>query len=329
MIDPTNIILKDAIDQSATDIHFHPELNEVKIHFRITGQRVFYKTILLAKYKLILSYCKYNGKLDIGESRLPQQGVMNYKQDSSHYSLRISTLPIHSTESLAIRILPQENIQSLKELFLFPNQFSHVNSWLNNKSGIILFTGPTGSGKTTTLYAMLKNYIKDYNYQTITLEDPIEKKLEHALQVQINPGSGLSYDAGLKAALRHDPDIIMVGEIRDRSTAEFVFRAAYTGHLVLTTLHAKDTLGTILRLLEMGIKKLELEQNLIAIASIELLPLQMQKYTKQRAAILELLEGKNLFNAINHKEVSFQTDNFRKLRRKAFAYGYINEDSCY
>ncbi|KAB8128492.1 competence protein [Gracilibacillus oryzae] len=319
----------DAIDQSASDIHFQPQQEFVEVHLRIQGQRIHYKEIPTAKYKLILAYFKYTGKLDIGESRLPQQGVISYKQADLLYTLRISTLPTNNTESLSIRILPQESTQSLHELFLFPNQFSQVKKWLNNKTGVILLTGPTGSGKTTTLYAMLKSFINEYNYHTITLEDPIEKNLENALQVQINQSSGLTYQAGLKAVLRHDPDIIMVGEIRDKATAEFVFHAAYTGHLVLTTLHAKDTHGTILRLLDMGIKKLDLQQNLIAIASLELLPLKLQKFNKQRAAIIERLEGQTLSCALTQPKLTHTTDDFQKLRRKAFAYGYISEESCY
>ncbi|SER16567.1 competence protein ComGA [Gracilibacillus ureilyticus] len=329
MKEPAHHIILDAISQSASDIHFHPTPNEVEIHFRINGQRHLYKKIALTKYKVILAYFKYTGKLDIGESRLPQQGSLSFEENKLSYSLRISTLPANSLESLAIRILPQKDIQSLHELFLFPNQFKQVRKCLKNKSGIILLTGPTGSGKTTTLYAILKSFMEDNNYQTITLEDPVEKSFAQAVQVQINPESGLTYDEGLKAALRHDPDIIMVGEIRDQSTAEFVFRAAYTGHLVLSTLHAKDTFGTILRLLDMGIKKLELEQSLLAVASLELLPLQLRKFKNQRAAIIELLEGEILSEAINKQLSPLTAIDFQKLRRKAFAYGYISEENCF
>src|SRR5699024_1228537 len=124
------------------------------------------------------------------------------------------------------------------QLFLFPNQLARMENWMTNRAGIILFTGPTGSGKTTTLYALLQATLQEKSYQTITLEDPIEKDIHDILQVQVNEKAGITYQTGLKAALRHDPDIIMVGEIRDEHTAQFAFNASLTGHLVLSTLHA-------------------------------------------------------------------------------------------
>lgn len=191
-------------------------------------------------------------------------------------------------------------------------------------------SGPTGSGKTTTLYSLLEEILQEGSYQAITLEDPIEKELHHILQVQINERAGITYQTGLKAALRHDPDILMVGEIRDKYTAQFSFEAALTGHLVLSTLHAKDAIGTIHRLLEMGIKQIELEQSLIAVASIKLLPIEIKGEVKRRAAILELLDGDRLKVALKGGDIPDKNNHihsFHYLRKKAYAYGFISEET--
>lgn len=267
--------------------------------------------------------------MDIGDTRKPQNGRSQHSESNSLYSLRFSTLPVRHTESLAIRILPQESQISLQELFLFPNQTLTLKKWLSIKSGIILFTGPTGSGKTTALYSLLEQGLKDQSYQTITLEDPIEKNLEDILQVQVNEKAGITYQTGLKAALRHDPDIIMIGEIRDSYTAKFAFKAALTGHLVLSTLHAKNAIGTIYRLEEMGISKTDIYQSLIAIAAIELLPIQMSdNIINRRAAILEILDGDVLEKVLNGGNIDQHNDfiTFEKLKRKAYAYGYLSKE---
>ncbi|GAE91220.1 late competence protein [Gracilibacillus boraciitolerans JCM 21714] len=251
----SNQILQAAIKDYASDIHFIPHERNILVYFRCNGTRIFHTSLTIPQYSIIISYYKFAGKMDIGENRLPQQGSINYQFQNQMYSLRLSTLPANHLESLAIRILPQHQVHSLHQLFLFPNQLTTIKNWLNYKTGLILLTGATGTGKTTTLYAIIKAFMADNKFQTITLEDPIEKPLENVLQVQINEKAGMTYDVGLKAALRHDPDIIMVGEIRDQATAKFAFRASNTGHLVLSTLHANNAKGTIHRLLEMGIKK--------------------------------------------------------------------------
>ncbi|MFB1050371.1 competence type IV pilus ATPase ComGA [Paraliobacillus sp. JSM ZJ581] len=318
-------ILYDALDNDASDIHFCPFSSMVKIYLRIHGERVLHNEISLNQYNRLISYFKFTAGMDIGEKRKPQNGaiIINYQKRS--IALRISSLPVHQSESLAIRLLPQNEATSLNQLFLFPYQLKQIKKWVSHRSGVILFTGPTGSGKTTTLYALLQTLLKEHSYQTITLEDPIEKEIENLLQVQVNEKSGVSYHVGLKAALRHDPDIIMVGEIRDEKTAQFVFHAAYTGHLVLSTLHAKDAFGTIYRLKEMGISQTDLRQSLIAVASLELLPILINN-TPSRAAISELLEGNLLHEAIGSQKTADHTfHTFKQLRRKAYAYGFTNK----
>lgn len=322
-------ILESAFQYSASDIHFYPIENFTKIYFRIHGSRIFYKKITKHSYDLLLAYYKFTSGMDIGNTRQPQNGTIQYSGTSGEYSLRLSTLPVNKAESLAIRILSEEENLRLDELLLFPAQLNTLKKWITHRAGLILLTGPTGSGKTTTLYALLKDIIKDYSYQTITLEDPIEKNLSHVLQVQVNEKAGITYQAGLKAALRHDPDIIMIGEIRDKYTAHFAFEAALTGHLVLSTLHAKDAVGTVYRLLEMDLDPFDLQQFLIAVAAIELIPLEINNQIIRRAAILELLEGNQLERILKGGDIK-QKDHFHSfhhLRKKALAYGFISEET--
>ncbi|WP_242705558.1 competence type IV pilus ATPase ComGA [Pontibacillus sp. ALD_SL1] len=319
-------ILSKATTQRSSDIHFCPEGDSVHIYFRIDGYRTFSSTLTRQQYTPLLSYFKFTSGMDIGETLTPQDGKSQYVSGTNSYDLRLSTLPLEETESLAIRILPQKEDLPLESLFLFPSQTTQLRKWIGRHTGIILFTGPTGSGKTTTLYALLQTLLKEQSYQTITLEDPIEQRLHDILQVQVNEKAGMDYYAGLKAALRHDPDILMLGEIRDEKTAQFAFHAAHTGHLVLSTLHAKNAYGTIYRLLEMGISKTDLEQTLIAIASQQLLPIVCPKPHKQkRTAILEMLEGRELQEALAghspYKSPSYPS--FANLRRKAYALGFI------
>lgn len=247
-------LVQKAIEQNASDIHFAPSPKYTEIYFRIHGKRTFYKTISEQKYKLLLTYYKFTSGMDIGETRRPQNGVIDLKVQQSRYFLRLSTLPVNKFESLAIRILPQEHEFTLDQLFLFPNQLHIMKQWLKNRSGLILFTGPTGSGKTTTLYALLHHFIQERSFQTITLEDPVEKEIDHLLQVQVNEKAGITYQTGLKAALRHDPDIIMIGEIRDFETAQIAVRASLTGHLVLSTLHTNSAVAAVTRLIDMGVE---------------------------------------------------------------------------
>ncbi|MYL47977.1 competence protein [Halobacillus litoralis] len=317
-------LIVSAIQQTATDIHFSPYEETASIHFRIHGNRIFHSTTPIPMYKKLLSYFKFTSGMDIGEHKRPQNGTIQHRSNQNTFDLRLSTLPITGTESLAIRILRPMDHTPLEQLFLFPYQLKKIQRWLHHRSGMILFTGPTGSGKTTTLYALLQSINSTSSFQAITLEDPIEKNLNNIIQVQVNERAGVTYDTGLKAALRHDPDLLMVGEIRDKSTAQFAFRAALSGHLVISTIHARDAHGTIHRLKEMSIKQTDIDQTMIAIASQQLISLKGAKHLPKRAAILELLEGAPLKRAIvgqtKHQQ-NFQS--FRHLRRKAYALGFV------
>ncbi|MDX8046002.1 competence type IV pilus ATPase ComGA [Gracilibacillus sp. S3-1-1] len=320
----SNNLLQAAIDANASDLHFIPHSQDIQLFFRSNGKRTLHTTLSKKQYMMMLAYYKFTGKMDIGENRIPQQGSIHYQYHDLNYSLRLSTLPANNLESLAIRILPQQNIHSLHQLCLFPEQLQTLKSWLQYQSGLLLLTGATGSGKTTTLYALLKAFTETNHYQIITLEDPIEKPIKNVLQVQINEKAGMTYDLGLKAALRHDPDIIMVGEMRDQQTAQFAIRAANTGHIVLSTLHANNAQGTIQRLLEMGIKSIDIEHSLRAVASIQLLSLHLQKQRHHRAAIFEFLNEQQIHQILKNKTFT-NAIRFKQLRRKAYAYGFSKD----
>ncbi|WP_080874604.1 competence type IV pilus ATPase ComGA [Oceanobacillus timonensis] len=311
-----------AAQQQASDIHFYPYEQETEIYFRIHGKRTFIRTILTKQYQLLRTYFKFSANMDIGESRKPQAGIMIWHFGKKDYALRISTLPHHQQETIAIRILPQNETLPLDYLFLFPNQIQQMRRWMNHEAGLILVTGATGSGKSSTLYSLLEMKMKERPCQIISLEDPIERKIKQILQVQINEKAGISYQTGLKAALRHDPDILMVGEIRDKETAHFAVEAALTGHLVLSTLHAKNAVGTIFRLKEMGIKKADLHQILIGVGALRLIPIT-RKNKRQRSAIGELIDGVPLTEAIEGTLQNLpEKQQFKNLQRKAFAYGF-------
>ena len=192
--------------------------------------------------------------LDIAERRIPQDGRMSLKLGEKWVDIRVSTLPSSHGERIVLRLLDKaDSSLDLKELGMTENMLSSYKKELKNNSGIILVTGPTGSGKTTTLYSGL-NYLNDQTRNILTVEDPIEYAIEGVGQTQVNNRVGLTFEKGLRAILRQDPDIVMVGEIRDKETADIAIQASLTGHLVLSTVHTNDSIGAITRLLDMGVE---------------------------------------------------------------------------
>lgn len=284
---------------------------------------------------------KFLAAMDIGEKRRPQSGAITINLANQVVGLRLSTLPTSYLESLVIRLIPQQNILPLEQLSLFPNTVQKLIALLKHSHGMLIFTGPTGSGKTTTLYSLLHHAHEMINRNIITLEDPIENVSEKVLQVQINEKAGITYSVGLKAVLRHDPDVIMVGEVRDAETAKIAVRAALTGHLILTTMHTRDAQGAISRLLEFGVSLLEIEQSLIGVTAQRLVELrclpcngdcafacQMTARNK-RASVYELLYGKSLAEVLRMMgdEKGKATASYRLLKDeigKAVAMGYVD-----
>lgn len=333
-------ILTYAVKFSASDVHIFPRKDDPMIQFRVENRLIPLEFLKISHLDKLISHFKFLASMDIGEKRRPQTGSFTHYYNGQAIGLRLSTLPALNSESLVIRLIPQQNILPLTQLSLFPRTAKKLMALMQHSHGLIIFTGPTGSGKTTTLYSLL-HYAKEHIQRNIiTLEDPIENQTEDAVQVQINEKAGITYSVGLKAALRHDPDIIMIGEIRDAETAKIAVRAALTGHLILTTMHTRDAEGAIYRLLEFGVSKLEIEQTLIAVTAQRLVELycplcgeHCSHYCSfnnrgKRAGIYELLHGKSLAKLLTRSEVE-RPVNWKRLKdemNKAVALGFVPPD---
>ena len=250
-----NQILLQAIQDRATDVHLEPFEDEVRVRFRIDGVLYDINVPPTIKYfhPAIVSRIKIMAGLNIVERRLPQDGRIKVKIADSELDLRVSIVPSGFGEAAHIRLLSPIFLLELEKLGLLPQDLKIIESVIKNPHGIIFVTGPTGAGKTTTLYACLSK-INSAEVNIITIEDPVEYQPPGIIQIQVLPQMGLTFAAGLRSMLRHDPDIMMVGEVRDYETAEIAIRAALTGHLVFSTLHTNDACGAITRLLDMGVE---------------------------------------------------------------------------
>ena len=249
-----NLIISDAIEKEASDIHIEPTEHVVVVRFRIDGVLQKILEIPRNSHAALVSRIKIISNLNIAETRKPQDGKAKVYLDDVDIDLRVSVLPTTYGEKIVIRILDRRKaLVSFDQLGLGEENLEKLKQCFGFKDGMILVTGPTGSGKTTTLYAAL-NQIKSVANNILTIEDPIEYMLEGINQVQVNEKAGITFATALRSFLRQDPDVILVGEIRDRETAEIAVQAALTGHLVLSTLHTNNTLATITRLMDMGIE---------------------------------------------------------------------------
>src|SRR5215218_2898328 len=247
-------VIADAVRRGASDIHFEPRSHDMRVRYRIDGVVVDTTTVPRQLVAGLVSRVKIMANLDIAEKRVPQDGRIGLSVDGRHIDLRVATLPVVRGESAVMRILDKDKVvMDLDVLGMEGSDRDRLEAALRSSNGAILVTGPTGSGKTTTLYAGL-NTVNTPDKTIITVEDPVEYELTGVKQVQVNPKAGLSFAAGLRSMVRADPDIIMVGEVRDRETAQIAIESALTGHLVLTTLHTNDAPLAAARLIEMGIQ---------------------------------------------------------------------------
>ncbi|NLM03714.1 MAG: Flp pilus assembly complex ATPase component TadA [Clostridiales bacterium] len=262
-----NTIMNQAVRTKASDIHIEPFEHYVRIRFRIDGELTEIMTPSKATHSAIVTRIKIISKLDISEKRIPQDGRVEVIIEDRPIDMRVSILPTVFGEKVVIRLLDRRNVLINKEdLGFSKHNLKLFNKIIKNPTGIILVTGPTGSGKTTTLYTLLKE-LNQINKNIITIEDPVEYRLDGINQVQVNIKAGLTFANGLRSILRQDPDIMMVGEIRDKETAQIAVRAAITGHLVLSTLHTNDTVSSISRLIDMGIAPYLLSSAVVGIVS--------------------------------------------------------------
>ncbi len=300
-----NLVLLQAIKDRASDIHFEPFENEFKMRYRIDG--VLYEMVPPPKHlgPAITSRIKVMANLDIAERRLPQDGRIELTVGGHPIDLRVSVLPTMHGESVVMRVLDRSNVElSLDRIGLRPDDYKTFEGLINRPNGIVIVTGPTGSGKTTTLYAALQT-LNDIETKILTAEDPVEYDIDGLCQVQVNPEVELTFAAALRSFLRQDPDVILVGEIRDLETAQIAVQASLTGHLVLSTLHTNDAPSSIIRLLDLGVESFLLTATIEGVVAQRLVrticPKCKEPYTPKEEELMELallpsdVEGKQLF----------------------------------
>ncbi len=260
-----NLVIGQAIRDKASDIHFEPFEHEFKIRYRIDGALYEMAPPPKALSLPILSRIKVLAALNIAERRIPQDGRIKITIGGRQVDLRVSTLPTQFGESVVLRVLDQAAVQlDITQLGMPPDVFNGIQDVVRRPNGIFIVTGPTGSGKTTTLYSGLR-IINTADLKLLTAEDPVEYEIEGIMQVPVNPLVGLTFAAALRSFLRQDPDVIMVGEIRDLETAQIAIQASLTGHLVLSTLHTNDSAGAVTRLVDMGVEPFLIASSLEAV----------------------------------------------------------------
>lgn len=280
-------IMLQAIRDRASDIHLEPEEKMLRVRFRIDGLLYEFSTLAKQIHPPLTSAIKILAEMDIAETRLPQDGSFNVKIEDRSFEIRVSTFPTIYGENVVLRILDQSTpLRKLEDLGFTPEMLINYKKLIASSHGMILVTGPTGSGKTSTLYASL-NMINSLEKNIITIEDPVEYRLNLVRQTQVNPKAGITFATGLRSILRQDPDVIMVGEIRDLETAQIAIQAALTGHLVLSTLHTNDAPEAITRLMDIG-----LEPYLISSAVIGVLAQRLVR------TICPECKNQQLFNAL-------------------------------
>lgn len=270
IVDIVNVIIVDAIKRKASDIHFDPTRGYLMVRIRIDGELQDYAKIPNMLKKNLITRIKIISGMNITETRLPQDGAIKNIIDNYNLDLRVSSLPVIDGEKIVIRILDYSmSLKGLENLGFSDSNLKKINRMISKPNGLILVTGATGTGKSTTVYALLQK-LNSKERNIITVEDPVEMKIENINQVQVLSDIGLTFSHTLRSILRQDPDIIMVGEIRDNETARIAVRASITGHLVLSTVHTNNSLTTIERLIDMEVERYLLGSALTGIISQKL-----------------------------------------------------------
>ena len=279
-----NVVLTSAVSQRASDIHIEPEAKQVRVRFRIDG--VLHEETTMPSYMIgpIASRVKVLSGMDIAESRLPQDGRFEFSSMGRSIDLRVSSFPSAYGEKIVLRILDKSAmIYKLSQIGFSEDNLEKFRKTIQKPHGIILVTGPTGSGKTTTLYSMLTE-LNSSELNIMTVEDPIEYEMDGITQAQVNVKAGLTFASALRSILRQDPDVILIGEIRDLETAEISIQSSLTGHLVFSTLHTNDAAGALTRLLDMGVEPFLISSSVEAILAQRLVRLICKKCKKEHPA---------------------------------------------
>jgi type IV pilus assembly protein PilB len=309
-----NSILSQAVREGASDIHLSPEKDRVQVRFRVDGKLREVPSPPKAMFLPIVSRIKILANLDIANTRVPQDGRFSIKMVQKEINARVSTLPTIYGENMVLRLLmTSSEIYDLERMGMSPTDIEIVGNMVKKPYGMILSTGPTGSGKSTTLYALLKT-INEPDTNIITLEDPVEYRMTNIRQVQLNQKAGMTFASGLRSILRQDPDVIMVGEIRDSETAAVAIQAAMTGHLVLSTVHTNDAAGAITRFVDMGIEPFLVSSVMVLVIAQRLVrtvcPHCVESYAPPESAIAYLgikkdtpdaryMKGRGCFNCMD------------------------------
>ena len=283
-------IIKDAIEMSASDIHFTlAEAGDVLVQLRAGNLMLPRSHIDRNFYEKMLAYIKFHASMDLANPMQPQSGGLVVEEGDDALSCRVSILPTAKFHSLVLRIINVKMGKNLEEIPLFQSNAKLLKQIAEIEAGLILVGGPTSSGKTTTAYAMIDYLKNELGKSVITIEDPIEYQQPDIVQMQVNESAGMNYEVGIKEILRHDPDVIVIGEIRDKTTAQNAIRAALTGHLVISTVHSRDNMGTIHRMMDLGISTSDLSQSLVGLVNQRLIPVETD-----RKALFEICWSEDL-----------------------------------
>ncbi|MGE7794860.1 competence type IV pilus ATPase ComGA [Lysinibacillus fusiformis] len=291
-------LLLKAYHFGATDLLLVPSYINYRIYFRKYDKLLHAGELPNDLAERMISYYKFLAQLDISERRKPQSGSFQKAMEQQSYAFRVSTLPsVFLKESLIIRLLLQNHSFPLTSLCFFKSSAHKLMELVQNRQGLLFFTGATGSGKSTSLYSLIHYCSTELNRHVISLEDPVENNQANLLQIQVNERAGVTYATGLKAILRHSPDVIMIGEIRDKETAKIAIEASLTGHLVVSTIHAKDSISCLYRLMDLGVSIDELRQTIIGIVAQILF--HSSALQDDRLALYEILSDIHLNQAIS------------------------------
>ena len=323
-------IITGAIDARASDVHVQPQEPDMKVRYRVDGILIDALEVPASAHREVISHIKILADMDISERRIPQDGHINIQHNGKDYDLRVSSLPVTGGEKIVLRILDATTgLASLEQVVKSPADREEFLSLIANPYGMILLTGPTGSGKTTTLYSMIQ-YLNTPDKNIVTVEDPVEYRLNGVTQVQIRPRIGMTFASSLRSILRQDPDIILVGEIRDLETAEIAISAALTGHLVLSTLHTNDAAGAISRLVNFGIKPFLVSSALLGTVAQRLVrticPKCKGAYKPSQEEIEAIFTGNNMQQKPTDAQIMFYKGSGCNACRKT---GYLGRQAVF
>ena len=318
-----NTLLKYVMKYNASDVHFLLENGKLKV--RVRSLQGF---VAINDKKLnvtLFHYLKFISNLDLGNSLLPQSGNFSYSFKSKELHFRFSYLRTLQSQSGVLRVLNNHPKIEINQLSKEKYQNTIFHTWTQFRSGLILVSGPTGSGKSTTLHAILELIAKKEKLNVITLEDPVEIKSENYLQLQINERLNFDYREGIRQLLRHDPDVIMIGEIRDEETAKMLIRSALSGHMVFTTIHAKSCKEALLRLEEFGISKLDLKETVTGVTNQRIFK---SKDSNSRVCIYEVLEKEELMEVLQTGMLPKGYADIKTKIKNAVNKGWIDKESA-